>query len=246
MHNYEDDIEIDEPENGVEERPPIVDSPNLSETPGFTPLEGKYYYHLRITDQTTKEIIASGLNNFSDRYVVAEERSSSNVLHFHCLIECSIPHGIKEQKKFYSVAKRSLSLPKGGFSTSPMKSTDLLTYVLKDGDFISKGFDTTQLKIAQKKSYVKYDKKAFAMKQHDLEDRFLTDRLSKQMFMEAFIRLKVDHKQIICKTYLVKYFTMLIMKKNPANIRQYVQQIEDRIESDFVGINFDSNKYSIN
>lgn len=229
--------ELEEPEEEEMESLPIIDSQTLPKTQEWVPNPSKYYYHVRVTDSTTtKDIIAQGLKAMTDTYVVSEELSSANVKHFHALVESNIPYQLKEQKKFKLELKRHLKLPKSGFSTSAMKGPELLSYIMKDGDYISEGFPHVVIKTAQIKSYIKFDKKAFAKKQHELEDQFILGKLDVQKFYKEFGRLKSDYKQGINQSWLDGYVLSLAFRKNKNYLESWSHERAAALQQKIFGI----------
>lgn len=225
----------------VPESLPIIDSLTISQTPKTPHI---YNYHLRVTQPSyTKEQIQEAFEKLGwCKYLIGEEIGQGGNYHTHSFVETDVPYNVKEQKRFYTKLRTELKLTE--FSSSIMKNEHLLSYVVKDGCYIAKGFDPKVLKEAEAKSYKKYSKVDFAKAQHAIEDEYLTDKITFLRAIEKFIKLKTDYKQNINRNWIKQYFTMLLFKHKPMQIHSYAQEVESSIQQDVLGIRFKESDYN--
>jgi len=177
---------------------------------------------IRLTSPTaTFEEIREIFDPISDKYIIALENANSR--HFQCYVNYIQLDDLKNSKLRYLL--KSLGY-KGNekLSITKKKSDNLCSYVLKDGNYIYKGFTDEQIKDLVEKSYekpVSYKKQKQILLQTYLDDKIKQDEL-----IIGLIQLTTRFEGNYNRTTLIQYVNMAKMKKHPKLILKELETIK--------------------
>lgn len=123
--------------------------------------------------------------------------------------------------------KEHYSVTGSQYSTSIARdSRTLCKYVLKEGDFIYKGFEDTLIAQFSKSSYKK-DKKQLQQEFNELDESFLNSEMSTLKYFIKFMKIKTSYGQSINKNYMMEHLRILHFKRDEQALREYASRIDD-------------------
>lgn len=184
----------------------------------------------RITDhnaQYTKEFI---LEKLWDYECVIVSYEVANNAHYHVLVLTSEENKKNRRQNFQNKLKKlfpELCGNKDYAITDTKTDTHekLASYVIKEGDYVSKGFTEEELDAFKKMSYKKLDKKKFVDEFEEIKNEYLTDILSEVQFLEKYCVLKANYNQVINPTYVCQVLnTLNVRKHGPENMGYNLMQ----------------------
>lgn len=133
-----------------------------------------------------KEII----DPVSDKYIISLEHAKSR--HFQCYINYIDKDDSKQSKLRYRFKKQGLTGNKL-LSITQQKSDNLKVYVLKEGDYIYKGFTDDQIKNLQAQSYEK--KLPYKTAKRLLLDNYNMDiKITTTKLLGQLLGLQIKHR----------------------------------------------------
>ncbi len=169
---------------------------------------------------------------FCERFpqvVVSKEMSLDDTPHYHCLVAIPKDDVIDPAKylKMHALYMNSLGLYKNPQFSSKFVTTinDATRYTLKEGEYQSKGFHEPTLKLLQKTSYIKFDKKKFAKDLSDLEIRYAQGHLTDQGFFEGYVQVRLKYGQNYPSSQQLNYVKRIWCLHNPnylSDMNKYV------------------------
>jgi hypothetical protein len=161
--------------------------------------------------------IARSLDTLAIRYVLAEEISTKHKnRHYHAVVQFDPP--LKRQQLTSLFNTWEFPTGNGGRSTSPIK-TDVettVTYFLKDGKYITKGFPDDYIAGLKAQSYPKLD---FNTELQLMEERYLATPNPNHYDTERLITDRIDLSHRCKRTY------------NPQAIRTWALNLLHRANS---------------
>lgn len=101
-------------------------------------------------------------------------------------------------------------------------------YILKEGNFISKGVDVEELKKLQTITFPK--KKKFQQELDLLEIEFLNSNMEHSHYLFEFMKLKGEHRQIINVNYAKQRLLMLIAKRDQKVLKRIADNIAEELK----------------
>lgn len=166
---------------------------------------------LRITPYTlfTFQEFVEFLTQFS-KYIVCREYAEHE--HFHVLLEDDIT-----KTSLRKLFKDKWPLLEGNGMISIKPTRDYIaykTYILKEHEWVGKGYDQEELKVLEKTSYKKYSKESFAKELQLLDNEFITGKSNKYVYIDDYIRLKVSYNQHPNEKWCMDHLEMLKCKQN--------------------------------
>lgn len=199
------------------------------------------WVHIRLHHKSTLNDVRTFIKQRFQKYLISVEKENTPEQHFHILVEWE-----NKLDKIGEYLRQYDNTIKGNkcFSASWMRSTNVFAYVVKDKKFCDGGFTNEEIKSFLKVSYKKYDREEFAKQLNQLVDEYLlNDKAVITSFISKMICLKIDYKQIIDRSYIEKYATMVECRKRKSLIDDISLRISDKIfdvdrEKDFRGRNF--------
>lgn len=168
-------------------------------------------YHLRITTDKDINWVYQLVFHISPKFVVSKEDG-----HYHIFMDSQ-----KERKEikihlngYDLVGNKSFSL------TFVKKELKCLSYVLKEGDYMSLGFTDKELSIAFRLSHYK---NGFKEKLELLEADYIGG-MAFDEFAEKYVELKVDHNYNLNMSQIKGYLEKMRCKKNKNYIRELLRK----------------------
>lgn len=133
-------------------------------------------------------------------------------------------------KRFRKWLVKTFSLRgNGSYSLKDVQNPDnYKKYLMKEGQFMSIGFDTQVLLDYQLLSYPKTKK--FQTELDDLEIRYLKDEIQEQQYIYEFLKLKSKYKQVINTNYVKQRVIMLMGRKDDEQLLKISKTIYEEIE----------------
>lgn len=203
------------------------ESSELRGLPIVDPEEVNNWVHIRVHHKSSLKQIKEFVEKRFKKYLISVEKENTPEQHFHILLEWE-----DKLEKIGEYLREYDSTIKGNkcFSASWMKSKNVFAYVVKDKKFADKGFSEAEIKTFVKVSYKKYDREEFAKQLNKLvDDYLLNDKSTIDDFIYKMILLKVDYKQIIDRSYIEKYATMVECRKRNVLIGDIAIRVKNRI-----------------
>lgn len=212
--------------------PPIMDSEAVSK-----------YLHVRVTASWfTLEQLDAFLTKHLEQYIISVEKIHTPEQHYHMMINWSG----KKRETFSPFIKTFDPRIKGNkhLSVEWQRNDRNPSYVLKEGNYISKGFEQKQIDDWFKVSFLKYSGNDFREALTKIEDAYLTTSCTLAQFIQNYIQLKVRYKQSINHNTIKSFATMLYYKKNPRAIFLDAKRLAQQIEYDFRSDRIDDFSYN--
>lgn len=163
-------------------------------------------------------------------YVMAIETQAQNP---HCQGYLSVTSVDKKLESIRKWLVKNADIPKdvqGKYKYSVTKVRDIDSYkkyILKEGNFVSRGIDVEELRKLTLISYPK--KKQFQKDLDELEIRYLDSNMENSQYLFEFMKLKGTYRQIINTNYAKQRLLMLIARKDDNRLRRIAQSLADEI-----------------
>lgn len=196
------------------------------------PKQQQIAFRLHIDDDTiTLKSVSDNLSKYRyhSGHIVAYEVDAERP-HFQGYLMLSAPD--KDQnclraylKKLYGVKGNS------DYSLRFVKSSkDYQKYLIKEGLWMSQGFDAQKLIDYQLVSFPKAKGKLMD-ELDDMEVQFLKNDITDEQYVFLFCKLKAKYKQVINTTYIKQRLLMLIARKDDNRLRQYARRVAEEVRS---------------
>lgn len=187
---------------------------------------------LRLNIEKTKEEI---LDDFSSvekykKIIVSQEESTRK--HFHILVLSNESDSKNARQNLRNFIKRlygvegneSYSIPdnirKGTHST-------MAAYVVKDQNYVSKGFTENELEVFRKLSYKKYNSKEFVDELNIINASFMLDKdKDEKWWLEKYVKLKVSYNQVLNVNTVLNQLQLICAKKY--GVSHFCDQVLER------------------
>lgn len=115
------------------------------------------------------------------------------------------------------------------YAISKVKNLDdYKKYVIKDGQFVSRGIDVEELRKLTLISYPK--KKQFQKELDELEIRYLDSNMENSQYLFEFMKLKANYRQVINTNYAKQRLIMLIARKDDNRLKRIAQSLADEVQ----------------
>lgn len=181
--------------------------------------------HIRITcDKATKDSLASLITEMCDRYIICEEHAEHR--HFHIYMRYLYQDAPRWDKLRYALKKEGY-FGKGKLSISQRRTSNLESYVVKEGDYIYKGFTPEEITEFAENAYEK--PKSYKVQKTEIADAFQKGEITKEQFVTSLIMLMCEFNVEYYRHKLVAYVKTQQMKKHPrymdTEIMHVLQQI---------------------
>lgn len=186
---------------------------NIKSLESFLGLES---FHIRLTLQSDLDKIKKFIETITKKYIICDE-----LTHYHCY---AVTQMVK--KEIVREVKNKLQL-KGNeqFSVIKVKNKNQMKkYILKDGNYIYKGFSENEIEILRKLSFKKGIDK-FQTQLETLEQQFYEKQIGFSKFGELYVQLKIDYGQKLYGNHIKAYLNRVRMKQNPEYIREYISEL---------------------
>lgn len=189
------------------------------------------YLHVRVHTTLVMEEIQKIFENYQV-YIISFEMG--NRAHYHILL------GDNRKEMFghndnnvvrHLIKSRCKVTGNGGYSiTKVLNETRMKAYILKDGDYVSKGVSPEDLEILKKVSYKKFDKKEFSQELEQIRISFMESGNIGKAIRE-FLQLKIDYNQTTGFKRVQDIIESWIMKRD--GVERYAVNIERNISFNF-------------
>ena len=208
---------------------PIVKVPKVEST----------FYALRMTPlgAYTVEQLQQWLNELTDTYVLSEEVSKGDKLHYHIVLnvqfdEDDLREHVREYLKKYFPGK-----PKRGDANKQYNLSECIDveqsiiYLLKDKGTFLFGVNVNEDALMQrsKKSYAKFSKAEFAKELEEIKKYFKEKRWSLNEMMVAIVKLKAKYRQPIDLNYIYRLCLSCEIHNDPRRANEVVDNFLSRI-----------------
>lgn len=191
------------------------------------------WFHVRLHTATTKAEIETGLAELEITWYIGAYEVEANRNHWQLNIQSNLL-----LKDLRSRIKSIFKPESNQYSISSKRTTvkKLSTYLLKEGNYIYKGFDSKYIddlkKITFKNS--KKSKEQF----YALDDEFLTDNdMTYQDYIRKFRELKLEHRQRGREETMLQQLDMLLQKKDPKHRKFRTNVAINNFENFYLGTN---------
>lgn len=182
----------------------------------------------RLTTDTPKETILNDLKPHYKKIIISQEIASKQ--HYHILLTHEDSNSKNANQNLKNLLLKLYPQMKGNkdyaiTETRQGTLTRLAAYTVKDGDFISHGFTSEELKLFKMLSYKKYTKKEFSDSLNKIIETWITNQKPSQFMTEQdrdndlqllvnqYITLKVEYNQNLNYTTIVNYINLIYAKK---------------------------------
>lgn len=188
--------------DSIDRHQSILATPTESLPPGgpseLELIQNRVYMSVRISHVATS---LEELKNFFfplyEQVIICEESATKAGVHYHLLLLIPEKYVLgSENKLFRKDLKLKLPLletPRS-FSCSVVEKVSYVSYILKDGKYVYKGFDDETIALMAGKSYKKYDKTVFAVEWDSIR---MNKELPPREKVVQFIKLKRKYNQNI-------------------------------------------------
>jgi len=133
--------------------------------------------------------------------------------------------------RFYQLAtyiKSKYAVSGSQYSTSIARDSRTLgKYVLKEGDYIYKGYEESVLKAYAKCSYKK-DKKQIQDDMNKLDEAFLTTDMTTLKYFKKYADIKTEYGQNINQNHMQEHLRILHFKRDPEIKKEWARYQEHR------------------
>lgn len=193
-------------------------------------------FHIRIHPniETDLQSAFEFFDPLTEKMLISFETAYDKRKHFHVYIETE--KTVTELRDLIK-PKFNVSGNKGYSIKEPNNTNSLKSYVLKDGDFLHKGFTQRELKTCKQMSYKKVDAKFVEILQN-IEKKYYENRSPHPYdideYLRAYLKLKSDHGQLPNKNREASHCQRLIIKKHPDLFEMYFSSVRNSILSGFV------------
>lgn len=190
-------------------------------------------YHLRVTHPDgCKRDELYALYAWVSYVIVCTEISKKGVVHNHLLLgEDESVDNTQLKEQIVKVLKEKYPENKGNkfYECTVAKDKDSLRkYVVKDGDYIYKGFTKSFMDDTFK---VSYSKDKFKAQYKKLREDVLVKRISLSKYCEALIQLKADSEQGIYLNHIEAHVRAIGIKVGEIEPRTMSDRVMERIFS---------------
>lgn len=195
-------------------------------------IQQSLFCRVTIEDKTPLDVYTALKNKYSKFIVSYEEASNS---HFHILIYHEDTNKKNARQNLRNFIKKEFgSSGNGGYAITDTRAgteTTLAKYTIKQGCYLSLGFEESYLKILEKQSYKKFNAKEFKQALQKLRDKYIEDpEMSIQHHIYDILDLKCKQYNQDCNMNLIKnYATTSYIKKSDDNLWTIGHEIYDSI-----------------
>lgn len=171
----------------------------------------------RLNTDKSKEEILSFLDNHYTQIIVSQECATRP--HFHILITYLDSNVKNAQQNLRNHLKNVFHVHGNGeyAITETRKGTlnRIGAYVVKEGNYVSKGFTDEILKGFKAVSYKKYTKQEFQNDLNAINEEFLMDlnETNIKEYIRKYVNLKVSYNQNLNVNTIVNYINLINAKK---------------------------------
>lgn len=166
---------------------------------------------LRITSETaTFEDIIAIVDPVCDRYIISLEQANSR--HYQCYVRYIGEDDLKYSKLRYRFKQAGYS-GNGSISITKMRNSNLMIYVLKEGNFQYKGFTQEEIHELQEQSYEK--PKSYKEKKKEIDNRF-KEEYDEIQWWHARVDLFAEYDMGYNKIKLRQEYELLTIQMFPA------------------------------
>lgn len=160
-----------------------------------------------------KNRVIDYVGTLSKRFIVSQETSKKNKIHFHTIIENTIP--IEDFRKGYLKAFPDCTGHYNRYNLSLVEDySKAVSYCVKDKDYYQTGYTEEELSPFIKKAFKKYSKQEFQEKINELDNKMLTTDMNQVQYITQFNMIKSEYKQNINWQYAIGRSESLLIKKN--------------------------------
>lgn len=196
------------------------------------------YIHIRIDTEEDFEFHKKIWDEFPSFIIGKEIATKSKKVHYHICLGTTSTQFEQLMKQQHStlyydlreIIKKNYKVMGPQYSISVASdSRSLQKYVLKEGDFIHKGYQDADIKNLVICSYKK-DKTDIQRAFNDLDEKFLTQQLEIPEYIRSFLIIKKNYGQTWKKTYIYERLDLLRLKRD----KKYLSEISDRYEQEYL------------
>lgn len=164
------------------------------------------------SEEATFDDIIALVDPVTDRYIIGLEQANSR--HFQCYIRYIAEDDLKYSKLRYRFKSAGYT-GNASISITKMRNTNLMIYVLKDGNFQYKGFTEEEIQTLSEQSYDK--PKSFKELKREVDQYYLETR-DHTGWLRKRIQLLIDNHIGYNRVKLIQEFKTLEMESNPKSI----------------------------
>lgn len=173
---------------------------------------------IRITcDTITKAELAELIDPLCDRYIISEETAANR--HFHIYLRYLYEDAPRYSKLRYIFTKAGY---KGNekISITKQKTENLQSYVVKDGDYIYKGYTEDEIEEIRNKSYKK--PKGYKQEKADIANAFVNGEINTEEMYEQLILLACKWNIEFYEHKTIAFMRTQIFKRDPNSIKKFI------------------------
>lgn len=194
---------------------------------------------IRLFTSQTLEQVYTYFEPWATHLLVSKEGGDAKTrLHYHIIMNTEFYGRDKVCKQFRESLIKAFSIKgNGSYSIAPVKEKDkCVSYILKDGEWLAKGFSTTYLQSRQKVSYQKYSKEEFAKQFEALKDKYYLHQVSIRQFIRLYVKLKHSFNQMNVSLNRTQDLVLnMEMRAHPAKLDEFVLRVMHFQREDYDG-----------
>lgn len=197
-------------------------------------LDSLPFFHFRLHSDISKDEMIASLSDLSINMYIGGYETEASRNHWQLSI-----HTVKPLNTLREEIKKKFTPERSQYSISAKRTTvrKLATYLLKEGNYIYKGFDQKYieelLKLTFKNS--KKSKEQF----YQLDDKFLLDPdMTYQSYIKEFKALKLEHRQRGRDETMLAQLDMLLQRKDPAYLKNRENQAITKFQLFYLDPNY--------
>lgn len=176
---------------------------------------------LRVTsDSATHDDIIKIIDEVTDKYIISLEYANSR--HFQCYINYIGKDDLKYSNLRYLFKKAGFKGNKD-LSITKMRSKNLQIYVLKEGDYVYKGFTSGEIAELASQAYEK--PMSYKDKKKEVSLLYLSGKINEEQCVRKLIQLLCEFEMEYHRHKVVGYVKMLLMKKSEKHLEAEIFQI---------------------
>lgn len=186
------------------------------------------------TDQSNEEV--QNLLQICPRYVkgIISHEKDANREHKHIFIMTNESNPKNARQNLRNLIKKGFPSLFGNscFAITKVETeySKLLSYVVKEGDFVYWGYTADEVAEFVKKSFSpNKDKESYKSEKKLLEDSFFSSDMPSEDFVRSFFNLRIKYDKMISANQAETYFEHMIMKRSPVYLDRRVDWHIDRL-----------------
>jgi len=200
----------------------------LASLPNIDSQKVLLYTHIRIHQVHILKVAAFFDGIGIAKYLVSSEDDATRS-HVHCILQGQEYAGRDKKGMEFRKKLTAEFKIKGNkaYSISPVRDGDkAISYILKEGEYINKGFDEEFVKVRQQVSYKKYSKEAIAKEMEENNKNYIVGTINDKEWVRRYVQIKHSYNQFNVNLNRTKDLLLnLRLKKDPRVLEEFVSML---------------------